>query len=127
MNTEELEIKQLETKYFRLKEKDEKEAFAILVQLADKWPTYSYQVELADWYEHGRGTEKDEKKAFELVQYVYNHSSVSPYDRSQEDAAYALAYYLRNGIGCEKDPERATRIMQNLNDANDRLYEMLTR
>lgn len=124
---EDFAARTLEQRFLTTRGEDDAKAFEILVQLADAWHTHEYLLELADWYEHGRGCEKDEKKAFELVEYVYNHSCVSPYDRSQEDAASALRYYLINGIGCEKDPERAQRISYDFNDSNDRMWEMLTR
>lgn len=73
------------------------------------------------------GCEKDERKAFELVEYVYTHSSVSPYDSSQEDSAEKLAHYLRNGIGCAVDYERASDIISGLDDDNDRMMELLSR
>ena len=79
------------------------------------------------WCEEGRGCEKNEKKAFELAEYVWSHSSASPYDSSQEDSVDLLCRYLRNGIGCEPDDERAGRIYRDFRDDEDRMYELLTR
>ena len=106
---------------------DDTKAFAYLVRLAGQNHTHEYKLKLAEWYEKGRGCEKDEKKAFELAEYVYNHSSASPYDSSQEDSVYRLSRYLREGIGCEPDPERADKIYSWYKDDEDRMWEMLTR
>jgi hypothetical protein len=38
-----------------------------------------------------------------------------------------LCRYLREGIGCEKDPERAEKIARWYQDDEDRMLEMLTR
>ena len=109
------------------KDKDDAKAFAYLVPLAEVYGTHEYDLELAYWYEKGRGCTRDEKKAFELVEYVWKHSSASPYDSSQEDSVGMLCRYLRNGIGCEPDPERADKISRWYQDDEDRMLEMLTR
>lgn len=109
------------------KDKDEAKAFTYLVPLSEVYDTYEYKLELAYWYEKGQGCKKDEKKAFELVEYVYNHSSVSPYDSSQEDSVNMLCRYLKNGIGCEADPQRALRIINSFHDDEDRMMELLSR
>lgn len=106
---------------------DDAMAFGYLERLADHWGSHRYTLVLADWYEQGRGTEKNEKKAFELVEYVYKHSSISPYDSSYEDSVDKLIHYLREGIGCEKDTERAWQIRRDFQNEEDDLYELLTR
>ncbi len=106
---------------------DDAKAFGYLARLAAQNNTHGYKLTLAEWYETGRGCEKDEKKAFELVEYVWKNSSASPYDNSQEDSVSMLCHYLREGIGCEKDPERADEIHRWYKDDEDRMWEMLTR
>lgn len=106
---------------------DDAKAFGYLARLADQNNTHEYKLTLAEWYETGRGCEKDNKKAFELVEYVWKNSSASPYDSSQEDSVSMLCRYLREGIGCEKDPERADKIRRWYEDDEDRMWEMLTR
>lgn len=110
-----------------LQANDDTKAFSYLVRLADTWNTHTFTLRLAEWYEQGRGCEKNLKKAFELAEYVYNHSSVSPYDDSHEGAVDLLCRYLREGIGCEPDPDRASRIRSDFRSAEDDLYEILTR
>ena len=111
----------------RYEDKDDAKAFSYLKRLAYQYHTHEYKLTLAEYYEKGRGCTKDEKKAFELVEYVYNHSSASPYDSSQEDSVYLLCRYLREGIGCEKDPERAGKIYSWYKDDEDRMWELLSR
>ena len=106
---------------------DDAKAFGYLARLADQNNTHEYKLTLAEWYETGRGCEKNDKKAFELVEYVWKNSSASPYDSSQEDSVSMLCRYLREGIGCEKDPERADKIRRWYEDDEDRMWEMLTR
>jgi len=111
----------------RYEGKDDTKAFGYLVRLAAQNNTHEYKLTLAEWYEKGRGCEKDEKKAFELVEYVWKNSSASPYDSSQEDSVSMLCRYLREGIGCTPDPKRAEDIYRWHQDAEDRMWEMLTR
>jgi TPR repeat protein len=85
------------------------------------------RLQLAEHYEEGTGCAINPQKAFELVEYVYNHTSVSPYDSSHEDSAEKLMRYLRTGFGCEKDPERAGRISSSLDADNDWMWELLTK
>jgi len=106
---------------------DDAKAFGYLARLAGQNNTHGYKLTLAEWYETGRGCTQDEKKAFELVEYVWKNSSASPYDSSQEDSVAMLCRYLREGIGCEKDPERADEIHRWYKDDEDRMWEMLTR
>ena len=106
---------------------DDSQRFAYLVRLADKHRTHKYTLELAKWYEEGKGCEKDEKKAFELAEYVYKHSSISPYDSSYENAVRLLCRYLREGIGCEKDPLRAADIRSAYDSEEDDMMELLSR
>lgn len=118
----------LERLYRRaLNAEDDRKAFGYLVQLADVWNVNEYILRLAEWYEQGRGCEKDEKKAFELAEYAYKHSSVSPYDTSHEDAVHLLRRYLENGIGCEIDTARSEAIRVAFRDAEDDMNELLTR
>lgn len=107
--------------------KDDTKAFGYLERLSEAWNTHEYTLKLAWWCETGRGCEKNEKKAFELAEYVWSHSSASPYNSSQEDSVDMLCRYLKNGIGCEKDPERADEIRRWYKDDEDRMWEMLTR
>ncbi|MBO4518477.1 MAG: sel1 repeat family protein, partial [Paludibacteraceae bacterium] len=108
-------------------DKDDVKAFSYLVRLADLYHTHEYTLQLARWYEEGRGCEKNEKKAFELAEYVYKHSSSSPYDNSHEDSVDLLCRYLKNGIGCKPDYERAIRIQREFKDDEDRMWELLTK
>ena len=108
-------------------DKDDVKAFSYLVRLADQYHTHEYTLQLARWYEEGRGCEKNEKKAFELAEYVYKHSSASPYDSSHEDSVDLLCRYLKNGIGCKPDYERAIRIQREFKDDEDRMWELLTK
>lgn len=105
--------------------KDDEKAFSYLVRLADTYGSHKYTLELAEWYEKGRGCQKDEKKAYELAEYVYNHSSMSPYDSSYEDAVHLLGRYLREGIGCTPNPERASDIWRWMKNEEDDMYELL--
>lgn len=114
-------------KYMAEHSPDAVERFKQLTALVEKDTTHKSRLQLAECYEKGLGCEKDERKAFELVEYVYNHSSVSPYDSSQEKSANKLAEYLRTGFGCEIDTERAGWIESCLDDDNDRMWELLTR
>ena len=107
--------------------KDDVKAFDYLVRLADQYHTHEYTVQLAKWYEDGRGCEKNEKKAFELAEYVWKNSSSSPYDSSYEDSVDLLCRYLKNGIGCEEDYDRALRIQREFHDDEDRMWELLTK
>ena len=111
----------------RYEGKDDAKAFGYLARLAAQKHTHEHKLTLAEWYEKGRGCEKDEKKAFELVEYVWKNSSASPYDSSQEDSVSMLCRYLREGIGCTPDPKRAEDIYRWNQDAEDRMWEMLTR
>ena len=108
-------------------DKDDVKAFSYLVRLADLYHTHEYTLQLARWYEEGRGCEKNEKKAFELAEYVWKHSSASPYDNSHEDSVDLLCRYLKNGIGCKPDYERAIRIQREFKDDEDRMWELLTK
>ena len=107
--------------------KDDVKAFDYLVRLADQYHTHEYTLKLAKWYEDGRGCEKNEKKAFELAEYVWKNSSSSPYDSSYEDSVDLLCRYLKNGIGCEEDYDRALRIQREFHDDEDRMWELLTK
>ena len=107
--------------------KDDAKAFGYLEKLSEAWNTHEYTLQLARWYEEGRGCEKNEKKAFELAEYVYKHSSSSPYDNSHEDSVDLLCRYLKNGIGCEEDYDRALRIQREFKDDEDRMWELLTK
>jgi len=108
-----------------VKDGDDRKAFGYLVPLSDAWGSHKYTLELAHWYEQGRGCEKDEKKAYELAEYVYKHSSASPYDSSYEDSVNLLCRYLREGIGCKPDYARAGDIRREYERDEDELYELL--
>jgi len=86
-------------------------AFPLLVKLADFFGENQSRLELAKWYEEGKGCEKNPKKAFELAEYVYKHSSsATPYAADPDEAAELLERYLYDGIGCEVDHERTAEI-----------------
>lgn len=106
---------------------DDAAKVAHLERIVEEHGDNKARLQLADHYENGLGCEVNPKRAFELVEYVYKHSSVSPYDSSQEDSAHKLAGYLRSGFGCEKDPEYAGKIISWLDDENDRMWELLTK
>ena len=107
--------------------KDDEKSFGYLARLAAQNGTHEYKLELAKRYEEGRGCSKDEKKAFELAEYVWKNSSASPYSSSAEDSVDLLCRYLREGIGCEKNPERAGDIRSSYDDEEDRMWELLTK
>ena len=100
-------------------------AFEVLKSLAEN--SREYQLQLAYYYEKGLGTEKDERKALELVRKVYNNSSPTPYSDVWEDAAFQLADYYRRGIGTEANPEKAQQILDKLQDDRERLDDCLSR
>ena len=102
-------------------------AFALLVRLANEFDSREHRFELAKWYREGKGCEKDDKKAFEQIEYVYNHSSASPYSSDYDDSAEMLYDYLMEGIGCEKDVDRAIAIRRKLKEDWDYLEEVLSR
>ena len=100
-------------------------AFEVLKSLAKN--SREYLLQLACYYEKGLGTEKDERKALELVIHVYNNSSPTPYSEVWEDAALQLADYYSRGIGTEADPLRAQQILDELQNDRERLDECLSR
>lgn len=102
-------------------------AFPLLVRLGEEFHSRHSRLKLAEWYLEGKGCEKDPKKAFEQVEYVYNHSSVTPYNDVHDLAAEMLQHYLDEGIGCEVDAERAGRIRRKLKSDWDDVEESLTR
>ena len=102
-------------------------AFPLLVRLANEFNSHEHRLELAKWYREGKGCEKDDKQALEQVEYVYNHSSASPYSSDYDDSAELLYDYLMEGIGCEKDVDRAIAIRRKLKDDWDYLEEVLSR
>ena len=102
-------------------------AFPLLVRLAEEFHSREHHLELADWYLKGKGCEKDEKKSFEAVEYVYNNSSASPYSSVYDDAAELLHDYLLEGIGCEIDVDRAIAIRRRLKEDWDYLEDILSR
>ena len=115
--------------FYRYKEaQDWTKAFPLLVKLAEFFGENQSRLELAQWYEEGKGCEKKPKKAFELAEYVYNHSSAISYDSvDPEEAADLLVRYLYDGIGCEADPERADKIRRHLREEDEYLDEVMTR
>lgn len=106
---------------------DDEKSFGYLASLAAQNGTHKYKLELAKRYEEGCGCEKDEKKAFELAEYVWKNSSASPYSSAAEDSVDLLCRYLREGIGCTPDPERAGDIRSSYDDEEDRMWELLTK
>lgn len=106
---------------------DDEKSFGYLASLAAQNGTHKYKLELAKRYEEGRGCEKDEKRAFELAEYVWKNSSASPYSSAAEDSVDLLCRYLREGIGCQPDPERAGDIRSSYDDEEDRMWELLTK
>lgn len=98
-----------------------------LTILADEFHSNQARLQLAKHYENGIGCQKNEKKAFELVEYVYNHSSASPYNSSYEDAVDMIYRYFNEGIGCEVNPERASQIQRWFHEDEDRMWELLSR
>ena len=117
----------LETLFKHYEGKDDQKARIYLERIAAQRSTHEYKLKLAHWLETGRGGDKDEKRAFELVEYVWKHSSCSPYDSSCEDSTDMLCRYLNDGIGCERDYERACRIRRDYNDEEERMWELLTK
>ena len=109
------------------KEEQWEKAFPLLLRLADEFKSNECKLELAKWCAEGKGCEKDEKKAFEEVEYVYNHSSASPYSSDYDDSAEMLYEYLMNGIGCEEDVDRAISIRHKLKEDWDYLEDVLSR
>ena len=121
----EASVRMLFEKYEKAEEWDK--AFPLLVKLTTEFHDRTLRLELAKWYREGKGCPKDDKKAFEQVEYVYKHSSVTPYDDDHDNAAEELARYYDYGIGCEKDEEKAADIRHQLKSDWDDLEEVLTR
>lgn len=121
----EASIRMLFEKYEKAEEWDK--AFPLLIKLTTEFHDRTLRLELAKWYREGKGCPKDDKKAFEQVEYVYKHSSVTPYDDDHDNAAEELARYYDYGIGCEKDEDKAADIRHQLKSDWDDLEEVLTR
>ena len=114
-------------KYMVQYQDDDAAKVAHLERIVEEHDDNTARLQLAEHYEKGLGCKVQPKKAYELAEYVYKHSSVSPYDSSQEDSAYKLAKYLREGFGCEKDEKYAGQIISWLDAENDRMMELLTK
>ncbi len=104
---------------------EDRKAFEHLKKLAET--DRSAKLKLAKYYEQGKGCEKDLKKAFELVEYVYNHSSATPYNSDWEDSAEMLADYYYEGIGCEKNVDKYFEIKQKLREDNEYLDYIMSK
>ena len=84
-------------------------------------------LKMADYYLKGYGVKTNPEEAFRLVDYVYHHSSVSPYSSVHEDAAELLQKFYEEGIGVAKDPDKAWEIYTTLKSDMDDLEDSLTR
>lgn len=107
---------------------DYAQALPLLEVLAkDSLEHYKYKLELAAWYEEGKGCEPNPQRAFELVEYIYKNGSMSPYNHVYEDATDKLIRYLNTGYGCEKNEDRAFRVAMSLSSKENRMYDLLDR
>ena len=121
----EASVSSLFTQYEQAGEWDK--AFPLLLKLTTMFHDRKLRLKLAKWYREGKGCERDDRKAFEQVEYVYKHSSVTPYDDDHDNAAHELARYYEEGIGCEKDEDKAADIRYQLKSDWDDLDEVLSR
>ena len=107
---------------------DYQQALPLLEVLAEESnERYKYKLELATWYEEGKGCEPNPQRAFELVEYIYKNGSMSIYNHVYEDATDKLIRYLNTGYGCEKDEDRAFRVAMSLSAKEQRMNDLLDR
>ena len=104
----------------------EKDAFEQLKRLADT-DDRSAMLQLAEYYRTGYGVEKDENEAFRLVMYVWNHSSITPYNDVYERAGNLLQRYYKEGVGTPIDPVKAMDICEIMDREEERLDDLLSR
>ncbi len=104
----------------------EKEAFEQLKRLADT-DDLSAMLQLAEYYRTGYGVKKDENEAFRLVMYVWNHSSITPYNDVYERAGNLLQRYYKEGVGTPIDPVKAMDICEIMDREEKRLDNLLSR
>jgi|GEM_PF-2095504 len=105
---------------------EEQEAARLCLKRAEKG-NHKAMLEMARRYETGDGVEQNPEEAFRLADYVYQHSSISPYDSSYEDAAELLQRYYTKGIGVDPNPDKAWQIFSILKDEEERLDDLLSR
>ena len=90
------------------KYKDEKKAFEIALSFEDMLNSNNSGAHILPFmYMEGIGTEKDPKKAFEML------SNKRVFDSDSKTKALRI-YCIKNGIGTEANPEEAEKLMREL-------------
>lgn len=102
------------------------EAARVCLRLVEQGD-HKAMLRMAKRYETGDGIDPDPAEAFRLADYVYHHSSISPYDSSYEDANELLQHFYREGIGTPVDKDKAWALYRELKDEEDRLDDLLSR
>ena len=88
-------------------EKNPQKAFECAKKYAEHRPWNSTDIlRVAKLYHDGEGVPKDDAKAFEWAEKAYKANSFN----GCLYAAETCAYFLENGIGTAKDPERAAKL-----------------